>query len=135
MNLLPQWQGSAWPPGGYPFQDPRTGMKFDAMAGNIDHKVAQVRQHRLANPTAYPNGERTNPDAVRQEIVDYICGKNPALCMEGFVPPTPNPSNPAAIVQTVNCPKCGLLDAKPTICPTCSGTRVKYWTCSCGEIF
>ena len=135
MNLLPQWQGSAWPPGGFPFTDPRTGMKFDAMSGNIDHKVQQVQQHRRANPSVYPNGEGMNPDAIRQEIVDFMCAKNISLCMEGSVAPTVRPGNPAAIVQTVNCPSCGKLDATPNFCVTCGGNKVRSWSCSCGTEF
>jgi hypothetical protein len=135
MNLLPQWQGSAWPPGGFPFVDPRTGMKFDAMSGNIDHKIGQVQQHRRANPTVYPNGEGTSADFIRQEIVDYMCGRNMSLCMEGTITSMAKPSNPAAIVQTVNCPSCGKIDAVPTFCVTCGGNKVKYWTCSCGTQF
>ena len=127
MNLLPQYQGSQFPPGGFPFTDPKSGRVFDAMAGGLADRIRDVTKHRLSNPAMY-SGDEINPDPIRQEIVDFMCGKRPQLCMEGFIPVIPNP---AALVQTVSCPTCGLLDAKPTFCPTCGGgDRIKFWTCN-----
>jgi hypothetical protein len=132
-QLLPQWMGSLFPPGGWPYQDERTGMKFDSMAGGLDDRVLQVRQHRRANPNQYPNPADYDSGLIRQQIIDYACERRPELCGGDEIPKA---ANPAAVRQSADCPKCGSpSNATPTYCSSCSGNRVKFWTCSCGEKF
>jgi hypothetical protein len=133
-QLAQEWLGSRFPPGGYPYQDERTGMRFDAMAGGMDDRVLQVRQHRIANPNQYPNPADYDSGLIRQQVTNYICERRPELCGGDAVIPTI--PNPATLRQSADCPKCGSpSNAVATMCASCGGNKVKYWTCSCGERF
>lgn len=131
MQLSPEWQGSRFCPGGYPYTDYKTGRVFDAMAGGLDDRVRQVQDHRRANASLYSASD-LDAGVVRQQIIDFMCNRRPSLCGGTDSATMPNP-NPAILLPTANCPSCGALDAKPEMCASCGGSRVKYWTCNvCG---
>lgn len=134
LQLRPEWRGTRFPNGGYPYQDRKTGFKFDAMAGNLEDRIKDVRKHRMANPTLYPDVKDLDSDNIRQEIIDYMCHRSPELCQEGDVDLSLIPRNDvSAIVQTQTCVNCGSsTNAKPVMCASCGNNRVKYWMCSCG---
>jgi len=134
MNRLDeQWLGTRFPPGGFPFQDQRTGQVFNAMAGGMEDRIIDVQKHRRANPNIYPEEKYHTTDFIRQEIIDFMCNAKPSIC--GGQDPVA-PRSPAALVQTVECPKCGSSsNAKPEFCASCGGNRIKFWICSCGEKF
>lgn len=123
----------AMPPGGYYFQDPKTGMKFEGMSATFAEQVGTIISHRMANPKIYPATEPQflNWDSVANELDVYTCtrlGNHPSFCFD------PN-SKPAANVPRIvvaECPKCrGALIERT--CPTCAGRRVIGWKCSkCG---
>lgn len=97
------------------------------MAGDLNDRVRQVREHRLANRTIYPNAESLDAGAIRQEIIEYMCHRRPELCIEGLKAAIPNP---AKTVVDATCPKCGSKDVTPNYCKTCGGNRVESYTCN-----
>jgi hypothetical protein len=129
MNLLPEWQGTRFCPGGYPFTDGRTGYVFDAMAGGLNDRVADVMKHRRANPNLYPPTEPKylDRDWIRLEIIDFMCAKRPELCGDL---PLPKPQKLNVIeLPTTECQKCGATNWKPIFCPTCGGNRITGFEC------
>ena len=121
------------PPGGYFFEDPKTGMKFEGMSVTFAEQVGNIVSHRMANPGVYPKAEPQflNWESVANELDAYTCtrlGNHPAFCYD---PNVKTPINPPRIAVTA-CPKCGgaLMDRT---CPTCAGHRVIGYTCTkCG---
>lgn len=135
LQLRVEWRGTRFPPGAFPFTDPKTGYKFDANAGNLDFRIKDVRKHRLANPNVYSDKKYLDEDFIRQEIIEFMCHKTPEICQEGDVDvSTIKVSDPSKVVQTQTCTNCGSsTNAHPVFCASCgSGDRVKYWLCSCG---
>lgn len=120
---------NGWQHGGYPFTDPRTGMKFDGLSANLKNQAAKVVLHRKANPAIYPPSDARylKTDLVAQEIQDQICARRPDICRPGNTRPV---ATRLAVAVTPNaCPKCnGPLVEK--MCPTCSGRRVVGWYCN-----
>jgi predicted RNA-binding Zn-ribbon protein involved in translation (DUF1610 family) len=132
MKLNDEWMGTRFPPNGYPFQDPRTGLKFDAMSGGLDDRVTQVIKHRRANPNIYP---QTDPkyldvDWVRLEIIDYICQQVPSNCNNGIVP---KPVINVIELPTTPCPSCGQVSWSAAFCRTCGSGKISSYKCmNCG---
>jgi hypothetical protein len=125
MTLQIKSPNSHFPPGGFNFTDPRTGMKFE-VPHNLDNQAAAVIQHRMANPRVYPENEFVHfePGAVKQEIVNQVCARNPNLCQDSAMANTPIPSQ-------VNVPMSGpKADNKPCVC---GSERFDYIFCkTCG---
>src|SRR6478735_2013758 len=128
LMLLPIWTKGSFPPGGFPYTDKRTGHVFDATAGNLDMRVNDVRKHRLANTHIYTDATDFDRDAIRQEIVDFMCAKNPSLCSDVDLSLAP-PKAPEAPTPPHPCVQCGSLNLKPEICQSCGGSRAKSWEC------
>jgi predicted RNA-binding Zn-ribbon protein involved in translation (DUF1610 family) len=122
------------PPGGYYFQDAKTGMKFDGMSVTFNEQVGKIITHRLANPKVYPPSEPKylTPDSVTQELDDYTClrlGRNSSYCT--------GPQSPTAPRVSVNrlCPNCGTI-LTPHYCATCSGNKILDYLCpKCNKSF
>ena len=127
MSLYIKHNG--WQNGGYPFTDPRTGMKFGGLLANLRNQAAKVVLHRRANPAIYNPADLRylKSEFVELEIQEQICAKRPELCREG---PNRQPAVRiiANAVPTV-CPKCNGPVSEKT-CPTCSGRRVTGWYCA-----
>jgi len=73
---------NALPPGGFPYTQPETGMKFTGMVG-FQQQVATIVAHRRKNNLA-----RSNPGEVTQDLHDFTCarlGNNPEFCSDGTV--------------------------------------------------
>jgi hypothetical protein len=122
------------PPGGYYFQDAKTGMKFEGMSVTFNEQVVKIITHRLANPRVYPPGEPKylTTDSVTQELDDYTCirlGRNSSYCT--------GPQSPTAPRMSVNrlCPDCGNI-LTPHYCATCSGNKILDYLCPrCSKSF
>jgi len=126
----------SWPAGGFPFVDPRTGKVFDGMSADLTLQAKNIIAHRKANPKIYPASEAQFLfiDAVKQEVLGYICARRPSLCADSvnvamqiatpknFVMPSPPPGK--------KCYRCGSTDLKPVPCKTCGGFKIKSWLCN-----
>lgn len=120
-----------WPHGGHPYQDPRTGKKFDGMSADLDLQTLNIIQHRQANPGFYPSTERSafESAAIRQQIIDYMCLLRPQLCGDSS---KPDPTYQAP-VPNGRCANCGSDQAEPVYCKTCAGQKITGWKCKqCG---
>lgn len=130
MKLKPEWQGTRFPPSGWPFTDGRTGMKFDPNAGDIRERTTQVLNHRRANLHIYPKDEEGgrfhDRASVAIEIEEFICNMRPELCDNGEIP------RPAIdIVETpASTCVCGKVAWVAVLCPTCGGRKVQGYKCS-----
>lgn len=123
-----------FPPGGFPFQDKRTGKKFDGMSADLKLQAMNVIQHRRGNMRLYPatEGMAFNSDAVQQEILEQVCANHRGICVEQ-VKSLPMSRNFAVVKSNKSCPKCGNTDLTPKYCKTCSGSKIRGWTCDkCG---
>lgn len=127
-------KASGWPPGGYPFKDPRTGKVFDGMSADLGLQAKNVVIHRRGNPRVYPPNDTGWFDvgAIRQEIINYMCSLRPELCTDGVPLPLNEPAAFAVQKPAHACPKCGSHEASPVYCKTCSGQKITGWKCVCG---
>lgn len=116
-------------PGGYPYVDPRTNMRFDGMEADFSEQVQKIIRHRTANPKIYPpaEGKFLSTEFVADELDVYQCqrfGNDPKYCSDGkpFV-------GTVGRVSERKCSICGgpLVER---LCPTCSGSRVIGYTCN-----
>lgn len=136
MNTRLIRQNGAMIPGGYPFMDPRTGMKFDGFdAGGFSDQVNRIIRHRTANPRIYPptDGKWLNFEEVTIELELYQCmrlGYDKRYCSD---PAVSEEVAAAASHQSGVCRFCGGT-LKERLCPTCSGHKVIGYTCiKCGS--
>lgn len=121
------------PPGGYPFTDPRTGLRFHGMEGQFDLQVRRIIAHRLANPTVYPQSDPKwlSIEYVAGELSDYTCqrlGNNPKFCGDGSIK-----SNSKTFAVAGVCGSCGGA-LKAMYCKTCTRQRLVGYECTqCGK--
>lgn len=120
-----------FPPGGWKFVDPRTGMKFDGMSVTFREQAKKIISHRLANPNVYLPKELqyTTLANVEDELDAYTCsrlGNNSRYCISA------GPRIPTPIPLPKVCPKCNTA-MEPILCKTCGGRRIKGYHCpKCG---
>ena len=135
LVLIP---GKGVPPQGYPFADPRTGMRWGGFSQDLLGRVREIIKHRLANPAIYPQHEpqHFSIEAVTREVVGPICAKHPSYCMETIVQGPPSAGQTPTVAQAPRnpaCPKCGSLEWKATYCSTCGGHKIDGYVClKCG---
>lgn len=117
-----------FPPGGFPFQDPKTGVQFNGLeAGGFNDQVRKIIAHRLANAKLYPNGNAFDFDSVAMELEIHQCqrlGNNPKYCRDTEHRTV---QHQASIGNPI-CPLC----KKPMserYCPSCSGKKLIGWRC------
>jgi hypothetical protein len=132
-------QAGQFPPGGWPFRDPRTGWNVAGVkAYEQDYSLlaTKIIDNRKSNPHLYPPNDPKffDHNSVVQEIFAQKYVTNPGL----FVGGTPAPIQPKKPVTTLSptttCPKCGGTNFEPTYCPTCGGRRINGYKCkSCGS--
>lgn len=130
-----------FPPGGYSFSDPHTGMFFDGEGVDLHSQSLRVVEHRKANPKIY------NPDKpehfelarIQDEILIQVCARQPSWCIDDSFPDRPYPyTEPPAKKEVVRiqgrkCIRCGSGDFEPVRCKTCGGSRISGYRClSCG---
>jgi len=125
-----------FPPGGFPFTDSRTKMKWNGYEGTPAMTAAKVITHRRANPMLYPAGisEAFDLNSVVQEIFAQKFTTSPEL-FSGYGPPDAvvqvnmnAPTGPAVSASTP-C-QCGSNQIVPVYCQTCSGNRVTGYRCA-----
>lgn len=123
-----------FPPGGWPYADPRSGMRFPGMEQTFEEQVSKIIRHRLGN---YGAGKLYDPakgdekhistEEVTYELHEYTCqrlGYDPKFCY-------PKDHSQQVVLrdkffETPNnrtCPKCNNA-LKDKLCPTCQGNRV-----------
>jgi hypothetical protein len=125
-----------FPSGGYPFTDPKTGMKFDGMSADVLLQSRNVFKHRSANPKLWPNGTFTIA-SISQEIIEFTCRRLPGWCEDSE---QPNQTVKAMIKRPAIkvpagkvCQRCGSNNLIPTWCKTCGGSKLTGWHCNnCG---
>jgi hypothetical protein len=122
-------------PGGYPFVDGRTNMRFDGFdSGGFGDQVLRIIKHRKANPSVYPaeDAKFLTESFVADELDEYQCqrfGYDARYC---------GPTDQEVIrIQKLReqgiCQFCGK-GLLPRYCPTCSGQKLIGYTCSgCGS--
>lgn len=137
MLTLKNSSSSQFPPGGYPFIDPKTGMKFNGWEGSPQMIAVKVAEHRRGNPTFYPDGAGQDTNGIIQEIFAQKMKSMPWLFVgQPDQGPQPYPSEPASQAVTILGDKCGCgsTEYEPIYCPTCSGKRITGYKCkSCGR--
>jgi len=126
----------AFLPGGYPYIDPKTGMRFDGMECGFDEQVQRIIKHRLANPNLYPASDPQflSTTKVADVLDEYQCdrlGRSDQYCVgEGAAQKNLSPSY---LVNTLGKCSCGG-EWEERYCPTCSSKRLVGWTCKvCGK--
>lgn len=132
MQLKPT---RGWPPGGFPFVDPKSGMAFEPMSADLQLQTQNVIKHRRANPSIYPPSDKTafDPLAVQREIIEYICRVRPSNCTEtvrqakSYFVVEPGPPHGK------KCLKCQSENLVATYCKSCGGRKITSWKCTqCG---
>lgn len=123
-------------PGGYPYTDPKTGMKFDGFdAGGFGDQVLRIIRHRMANKARYPATEPQFLDEafVANQVDEYQClrlGNDPRYCQDESQPGI----NLPAVTADSKCQCGGAL--LPRYCPTCKGQRIIGYICGvCGKTY
>ena len=125
-------------PGGMPYVDPRTNMRFDGFeCGDFDGQVRKIIAHRLGNPKLYPPTEPQFYEYtyVADSLDTYQCqrlGNSDNYCVgDGAV----GQNTPRAVVVDGKCSACGG-EIIERICPTCSGRKIIGHICKgCGKIY
>lgn len=86
---------SVWPPGGYQYKQPETGMEFD---GNhqLKAQILLILAHRKGNGLA-----RATYDEVVQDLVQYTCQRVPGVCGSA------TPAAKLAVRPVRKCGACG----------------------------
>lgn len=133
-----------YPPGGFPFKDPRTGKYYEGLSNDLNSRAREIIRDRLLNPKIYPQHESQwfAMTSVIDEIILPICIAWPNYCItdgkyfstgaENAAASTPQ----AKYVADVLCPQCGAGSWEKVMkTPTCKscGPRLAGWRCSnCG---
>ena len=131
-------KSSQFPPSGWNFSDPKTGMSFNGYQGSPEMIAVKVAEHRRANPKFYPGNEGQNVQNIVQEIyaakhakMPWLFRGEPDLNTAAAYPSQPDN---APVAKTSAACSCGATEVKPVYCPTCSGKRVTGYTCiGCGK--
>lgn len=136
MNLLRlKSPNGSFPPGGYEFTDPRTGMRFNGMEATLPQQELKIIQHRIANPKIY-NPSDTNffdRQEVRQEIFRQMHAKHPGLFV-GYDGEIVRVQKFAIEPQPTAACSCGSTEFETQYCPTCSGRKITGYKCTkCGK--
>ncbi len=133
MILALKQPNGSFPPGGWPFTDPRTKKTWNGYEGTPQMHAISIIAHRRMNPKVYSPDEPQWFDMllVIQEIYAQKFATQPAI-FRGQADAT------LGVVQKPvsgdqKCSKCGATDFEPVYCKTCGGQKVKGWKCrSCG---
>jgi len=128
MKLVPKLPHSPYPPqGGYSFLDPRTGMSFDGLHGNVESTARKVVAHRVANPKLYPEGGGGLDETI-QEIYAQKNATHPHLFLGG--PELKLGQQPQAATVCA----CGSTEFVEILCKTCGSRVVTGRKCAkCGK--
>ncbi len=138
MSLLQPKNNNQFPPGGFGFEDPKTGFKCVGYEGTPQMHAVKIRDHRRANPKFYPTGEGHwfDLNSIVQEIYQQKVRTHPYL-FKGYPdkgPPIVKQDNSESIISpTVFC-ECGSNEWEVQYCRSCSGKRITGRKCKkCGK--
>ncbi len=125
---------SQFPQGGWPFTDPRTGMKFNGWEGSPMMQAVKIAAHRGANPSKWPDGTGQDLNSIVQELYAQKFSVMPWLFLGQPDKDPSYPSNPATVLVNGEKCSCGNTQFTPIYCATCSGKRITGYKCSgCGK--
>ena len=134
MLLALKLPNGDFPPGGFPFVDPRTQRVWNGYEGTADMHAASIIIHRRANPNIYPpsEGHWFDKQSVIQEIFQQKFKTHPYI-FRG----QPEPNQAVKLIQPKGvmgvCPQCQGTRFETQYCPTCSGKRITGYKClDCG---
>lgn len=99
MLRLRRYDGSL--PGGYPYVQPQTGMKFSPNAGWRE-QIRTIRKHRLANKLP-----RTELTEIADDLEAYQCQRLPGMCMDLTANPAQINALAARGTRSGGCGHCG----------------------------
>lgn len=125
----------SFPPGGFEFVDPKTGMRFDGMSADLTLQAQNVAKHRRANPRIYPSV--IDVAAIVQEITNYTCARLPHLCQDSDQPFQTVKAlikRPAVKIPAgKKCLQCSSDNLDPVWCRSCAGSKLTGYKCNnCG---
>jgi predicted RNA-binding Zn-ribbon protein involved in translation (DUF1610 family) len=126
-----------FPPGGYYFQDPITGKKYDDTHTTFSLRVQEIIRDRKANARLFTDQKRVDATYVERELSEQICQRlngNPRFCTDGTLnqPKSPILAKMEAVASR-QCPSCGSSDVKAIACSTCSSLKITGYQCNaCG---
>jgi hypothetical protein len=135
MSLKLKKPSGQFPPGGWPFTDPRTKFTCNGFEGTPDMQAVKIIAHRRANPHIYPpaEGQWFDRQSVAQEVMAQKYATNPELFVGGGQP-APKPKRKKIEHPISMCQHCGSTDWEPVYCPTCGGKRLTGYKCKqCGK--
>jgi len=138
MNYSLKNPAQQFPPNGFPFTDPRTGMRFGGMEGTPQFQATRIIAHRQANPKLYPATEAHWFDqrSVENEVLAEKFKAMPWL-FKGQPDQQPLlPGQQSKVEQVIVGDKCSCGSTQYTarFCSTCSGRKVIGKKClSCGK--
>lgn len=130
-----------FPPGGYPYYDPRTGIRYNGLEGTFDDIMRKIQADRKRNPRVYPPDEEQGKFLdlvfIGKSLDEYTCnrlGNSTRWCTDGNGQVI-NRNYNLGKIQLTTCPDCNVA-LQEKICPTCSGHRVIGYVCpKCGRTF
>lgn len=127
------------PTGGFPFQDPKLGKKYDGFSFDFKSLVSSIIRDRKANPLLYPveDSRSFDYDIVAQEVENYIWNNSKPQTRQNYFrdakPPTMESDK---LVSGKSCPKCQSTNVVERLCNSCSGRKVIGFTCkNCDYLF
>ncbi len=124
-----------FPPSGYIYTDPRTGMTFDGNGG-FDFTVHAIAMHRKANPKLYPPDDlkELDQDYIATLLEQYTCARlnnSSQWCKRSDGVVIMKIKEPGDVITLkVPCPNCGGTMGTERLCSTCSGRRVTGYVCN-----
>lgn len=137
MKLTLKTPNGSFPPGGFPFTDPRTNKVWNGYEGTPAMHAVNIILHRRANSAIYPASEPQWFDkaSVIQEILAQKFATHPHL-FNGQPDKGPTIKAPAPKVADPGvCPNCQSTAFEVVYCAICSGRRITGFKCSaCGHI-
>jgi len=127
------------PTGGFPFQDPKLGKKYDGYSFDFKGLVSTIIKDRKANPRIYPveDTRAFDYDIVAQEVENYIWNNaKPQTRQNYFQDAKPPTTESPQIVSGKVCEKCNGTNIVDRLCRTCGGRKVIGYTCrDCNWMF
>lgn len=131
MSFKLRSRTGAFPPGGFQFKDPRTGLKFEH--GDFKDVVSQIIKHRQANPRIYPKDfpESFDFNTVSNILDSYTCDRlknSPKWCISGEPEPV-DVSGLELMLLPSPCYKCHCNQGYEIICKSCAGRRRTGFYC------
>ena len=131
MSYKLKYRTSDFPPGGWSFTDPKTGMKLGD--GDFKDVVAAIIKHRQANPKLYPKDNLESFDfaTVANQLDAATCArlKNSSRWCESGEPLPVIVDGLLLMIMPNKCPKCGCVEGYEIICKSCSGRRRTGFYC------